>query len=510
MSAEDYPYRAVTQSELEIATAPSNLNSINELAEAVVLKAPLESPALTGTPTAPTAAAGTNTTQVATTAFVGTAVSNLVDAAPATLDTLNELAAALGDNASFATTTATSIGNKVSKDGGDIIQSSLSTVIPLVLKGAASQTYSLQEWRNSSNSALAYVDSAGTIRSSIFGSLSSGLTTMRTNYDTNGIGFAVGGAAQKGIVVRGFASQTANLLEFQNSSGTAITYVTASGHITASSGSISTLYSGGQLSSGTMGYFNATTFAPSVSPIVVRGTTSQTADLTQWQNSAGSVLAKVDSAGMLVVGNTNGTIQVSASATTGLFPTTGAGLELCAGILSATDLIQAYNRGTSAFRTIQYRALSHNFYVGSSGTVSLQANSSGVGINITPSGTSLAVLAASASTVGAIIRGAASQTANLQEWQNSAGTVAASINPSGTFTAASGIVATNGMRSISHLSTSTVVSTTIVDNASTGHLILQNITTTPNTPVGGGVLYVESGALKFKGSSGTVTTIANA
>jgi hypothetical protein len=80
-------------------------------------KANIASPTLTGTPAAPTAAAGTNTTQLATTAFVQTAVSNLVDAAPGTLDTLNELAAALGDDPSFATTVSTNIGTKVAKAG---------------------------------------------------------------------------------------------------------------------------------------------------------------------------------------------------------------------------------------------------------------------------------------------------------------------------------------------------------------------------------------------------------
>jgi len=79
--------------------------------------APLASPTFTGTPAAPTAAAGTNTTQLATTAFVSTAVSNLVDSAPATLDTLNELAAALGDDADFSTTVTNSIAGKVSKSG---------------------------------------------------------------------------------------------------------------------------------------------------------------------------------------------------------------------------------------------------------------------------------------------------------------------------------------------------------------------------------------------------------
>ena len=68
--------------------------------------------ALTGTPTAPTATAGTNTTQIASTAFVNTAISNLVNAAPTTLDTLNELAAALGNDPDFATTVTNAIGLK--------------------------------------------------------------------------------------------------------------------------------------------------------------------------------------------------------------------------------------------------------------------------------------------------------------------------------------------------------------------------------------------------------------
>jgi hypothetical protein len=77
--------------------------------------APKASPALTGTPTAPTAAGGTNSTQIATTAFVASAVSSLVASAPAALDTLNELAAALGNDASFSTTIATSLGGKAAK-----------------------------------------------------------------------------------------------------------------------------------------------------------------------------------------------------------------------------------------------------------------------------------------------------------------------------------------------------------------------------------------------------------
>ena len=74
------------------------------------------SPAFTGIPTAPTATAGTNTTQLATTQYVRTEVANLVNSAPGALDTLDELAQALGDDASFATTVTTSIGLKAPID----------------------------------------------------------------------------------------------------------------------------------------------------------------------------------------------------------------------------------------------------------------------------------------------------------------------------------------------------------------------------------------------------------
>jgi sulfur carrier protein ThiS len=80
--------------------------------------APLASPALTGVPTAPTAAANTNTTQIATTAYVQTEIADLIAAAPGALDTLDELAAALGDDAAFSTTVTNSIASKLPLAGG--------------------------------------------------------------------------------------------------------------------------------------------------------------------------------------------------------------------------------------------------------------------------------------------------------------------------------------------------------------------------------------------------------
>jgi hypothetical protein len=80
--------------------------------------APLASPALTGVPTAPTAAANTNTTQVATTAFVQTELTDLIGGAPGALDTLNELAAALSNDASYSTTITTALATKLPLAGG--------------------------------------------------------------------------------------------------------------------------------------------------------------------------------------------------------------------------------------------------------------------------------------------------------------------------------------------------------------------------------------------------------
>jgi hypothetical protein len=70
------------------------------------------SPSFTGTPTAPTAAAGTNSMQLATTAFVNTAITALIDSSPETLDTLNKLASALGDDPNFATTMINALAGK--------------------------------------------------------------------------------------------------------------------------------------------------------------------------------------------------------------------------------------------------------------------------------------------------------------------------------------------------------------------------------------------------------------
>ena len=88
--------------------------------------------ALAGNPTTTTQTAGNNSTRIATTAFVQTATASLVDSAPSALNTLNELAAALGDDANFSTTVSNNIGTKLPLAGGtmtgNIVMSGSETV----------------------------------------------------------------------------------------------------------------------------------------------------------------------------------------------------------------------------------------------------------------------------------------------------------------------------------------------------------------------------------------------
>ena len=163
---------------------PASLDTLNELAAALgddpqffttvtnslALKAPLASPTLTGTPSAPTADITTNTTQIATTAFVQSKVNALIDAAPGALNTLNELAAAINNDQTFATTVATSIGTKVAK-AGDTMTGALS------LSGAPTL--------DSHASTKGYVDAevAGALVSAA-GYANTAVTTSGTNADT--------------------------------------------------------------------------------------------------------------------------------------------------------------------------------------------------------------------------------------------------------------------------------------------------------------------------------------
>ena len=109
--------------DITITAAVSNnshthtIANITSLQSSLDAKAALASPALTGNPTAPTQSANNNSTRIATTAYVQTEISDLIGGAPGALDTLNELAAAINDDASYASTITTALAGKLSTSG---------------------------------------------------------------------------------------------------------------------------------------------------------------------------------------------------------------------------------------------------------------------------------------------------------------------------------------------------------------------------------------------------------
>ena len=124
-------------------------------------------------------------------------------------------------------------------------------------------------------------------------------------------------ASTIGLIVRGYASQTANLQEWQNSAGGVVATMNIYGTFVAG-GNLQTnnLFSVGSAARGTEKVFVLNDIASNVG-LIVKGAASQTADLQQWQNSAGTVLASINASGDLTVQNftVNGTTTTVNSTT---------------------------------------------------------------------------------------------------------------------------------------------------------------------------------------------------
>ena len=122
--------------------------------------APLNSPAFTGTPTAPTADQGTDTAQIATTAFVNSAVSAVKGSPPANLNTLQKLASAVGNDAAYSTTVNTALGNKQPLSAALTSISGLTTAADKMIYTTAANTYKVTSLTEAARNLLDDADAA--------------------------------------------------------------------------------------------------------------------------------------------------------------------------------------------------------------------------------------------------------------------------------------------------------------------------------------------------------------
>lgn len=254
------------------------------------------------------------------------------------------------------------------------ISTTSATTPGLIIKGVSSQSANLQEWQNSSGTVLAYINSLG------FASVPAGLYVTGGGGQATALLSVAGASNVSSIISRGVASQTANLQEWQNSAGTVLARIQSDGALVSdyiTSGIY--LTSLGKLRAGSAsnygGQLEVTTTAAGNIGAVIRGAASQTANLMEFQNSSGTTLGYINAEGSIYSANR---------------------------IVSPGDF---EGRGNSFFGSPSF---------------------TGATLNVNTRATNW---------IGLIIRGVASQTANLQEWQNNAGTLLASVSNTGTFTA---------------------------------------------------------------------------
>ena len=314
----------------------------------------------------------------------------------------------------------------VSQSGQFSVYPNTASTIGLLVKGVDSHTANLTEWQNSSGTVVTSIRASGGINTTVQLNATSAVAVGTSNYLTASLSVIPLNAAVAGIVVKGYASQTANLFELQNSSGTVLVRANAAGTLTASNFANGTILANVSNSFYTLG----TGFVG----VVVRGVASQTAHLVEYQFDTGTVISGVEAYGRYFVrsGTTYGTASLSVGNNGN---PSHVNVVVRAAASQTADLLQVQDSASSLIFRVKN--------AGQVNVASIVQDIAETGAYLSFNSNHLLVQTRSA-TNGFWVRGAASQTANLQEWQDSAGTVLANISSSGSLTAKQ-IIAQNAL-----------------------------------------------------------------
>ena len=331
------------------------------------------------------------------------------------------------------------------------------TTVGLVVRGAASQTASLQEWQTSAGTATTVINSGGRIysnqRMSIGFPVATPVVTAHSNFsnDTD--------AARIVALFRGASGQSANITEWQDSGGNVLSSISSAGVLTlfANDGAnahrtIFTANTSGVILNTTRSAGTASTFviqtdgserfsvqagaparftgtAAAAVGLIVRGAASQTANLFEAQNDSATVVSNITATGRF------GISIISNVANTGTYMDTGANTIRFEQRAAATVgiIVKGAVSQTGNLQEWQTSGGVAQSYVDSAGNI----NFSSTGSFAQASNGRAYFRVNSATAVPLTLRAAASQTANLTEWQDSTGTVLAAITASGQIAASS-------------------------------------------------------------------------
>lgn len=319
--------------------------------------------------------------------------------------------------------------------------------IGVIVKGnSVTQTADLQQWKNSAGTVLANVTAGG-----VFGSNYYTEPTATSSYlnlvASDAVYLYTRSAANKGLVVKGSASQTADLFQVQDNLGNVPTRIDNTGQIHTASGTVSFFGTNTNLSA----TLSVQPVLSSAYGLAIRGLAGQTGDLQQWQNSTGTVLATLSSGGAL----------------------------------TASQLIAP------------------SIVVITNGNI-VENSATGPYLNL--SGSSITLNTRVASNVGLIIQGATSQTADLQQWRNGAGTVLVAVG-------ANGVIATGTTAGAPTIVSATTITPITPILFVSGTTTIQTITApAPISTNGGSITIVPTGAFSTNTAGNiaiAVTAIVN-
>ena len=372
-------------------------------------------------------------TDAATKSYVDTAVANVVASAPAALDTLNELATALGNDASFSTTVATSIGTKVAK-AGDSMTGALSMGTnkitslgtPTASTDAVNKTYvdtlfgSTTSAATSATSAAASASSASTSASSASTSATSAATsassasTSATSAATSATSAASSYSSVTGLTGSGLVRDMGSVIDADTTSTTYINVATISAASATSATNAAT-----SATSAATSATSAATSATSAATSATSATTSATSAATSASGAATSATNASTSATSAATSATSSATSATNAATSATSAATSATSAALSATASATSATNAATSATSAATSATNAATSATNAATSATSAATSATSAAT--SASSAATSATSAAASATTAAGYIP---SMTGNSGKFLTTNGTAA--------------------------------------------------------------------------------------